>query len=68
LPDTAAWLDALAPVVGLSDPEFSSAMIKGDSDSGMVFYAVTGSVDVTLDGLAARFVPTEETTQEAGGN
>lgn len=65
LPDTAAWLDALAPVVGLSDPEFSSAIIKGDSESGLVFYAVTGSVDVTFDGLAMRFAPTEEPTEEA---
>ena len=64
LPDTAAWLDALATVVGFTNPEFSSATIKA-AESGTVYYSVTGSVGVTFDGLSLRFVPTDESTEEA---
>jgi len=62
LPDTAAWLDALEPVHGLRNAQFSSALISQNAESGVVYYTVTGSVDVTYDGLAMRFVPTDDET------
>lgn len=64
LPDTAQWLDALAEVTGLSNPMFSSAQIKG-TESGVVYYEVTGTVDVTFDGLSMRYFPVDETAETA---
>jgi uncharacterized protein (DUF58 family) len=57
-------LDALEPVFGLKNAQFSSALIAQNSESGVVYYTVTGSVDVTYDGLAMRFVPTDDQTAE----
>lgn len=57
-PDTATWLDGLASVRGLSDPWFSSASIA--SLNNVTYYAVTGTVYVTYEGLALRFVPVDE--------
>ena len=65
LPDTAAWLDGLAAVPGLADPWFTSAGLQSQNDIG--YYAVTGTVNVTYEGLAMRFVPTEEPADEPTG-
>lgn len=58
LPDTAGWLDGLASVTGLSDPWFNSAQLRSEND--VVHFVVTGTVSVTVDGLALRFLPTGE--------
>lgn len=58
LPDTAAWLDGLDSVEGFSKAWFSAASVN--EENGIVHYVVSGSVDVTYDALALRFLPTEE--------
>lgn len=58
LPDTAAWLEGLDAVEGLSNPWFTAATVS--EENGVVHYVVSGSVDVTLDALAMRFLDTEE--------
>ncbi len=53
VPDTAAWLDALASVPGLSNPWASS--VTASEDNGSVFYTVSLSVQLTDKALAHRF-------------
>lgn len=58
LPDTAAWLEGLDAIEGLSNAWFTSATLS--EENGIVHYVVSGSVDVTFDALALRFLDTEE--------
>lgn len=58
LPDTAAWIDGLDKVKGLSNAWFTSAAIS--EENGVVHYVVSGSVDISVDALALRFLKTEE--------
>lgn len=53
VPDTAAWLDALAGVPGFSQPWASSATVT--EENGKVFYTVAVTVNLTKDALAQRF-------------
>ena len=62
LPDTAAWMDGLAVVNGLSDPWFTTAVLGSQNE--VTHYAVNGTINVTYDALALRFLPVEETTAE----
>lgn len=58
LPDTAAWVDAVEPLPGLSDPWFTSAT-RTDED-GSLYYLVQGTVNVETSALAGRFIEQEE--------
>jgi Tfp pilus assembly protein PilN len=58
VPDTAAWVDALASVPGFVDPWVSSVSVT--EEDGAVYYSVTSTVQLTDQTLANRFVPTEE--------
>jgi Tfp pilus assembly protein PilN len=58
VPDTSAWLDALASVPGFADPWVSSVSVT--EEDGSVYYSVTSTVQLTEQTLANRFVPTEE--------
>jgi hypothetical protein len=57
LPDTSAWLVALASVPGFVHPLFSTqTLTQGD---GVSYYQVTATVQVTDQAFANRFVPTK---------
>ncbi|RMI13099.1 fimbrial assembly protein [Cellulomonas triticagri] len=58
LPDTAAWIDAIEGVSGMSNPWFSSASIS--EEDGVVFYQVQASVDLLPSALSGRFEPEVE--------
>lgn len=58
LPDTATWIDNLAAVPGFSDPWFGSAQVS--DEDGIVYYSVTGTVNVNEQAYAERFVVVEE--------
>ncbi len=58
VPDTAAWLEALATVPGFSDPWVSSVTVT--EREGTVFYSVTGSVQLDATTFAGRFIEDEE--------
>lgn len=58
LPDTATWIDGLEGVRGFSDPWFGSAQVA--DEEGVTYYSVTGTVHVTQDAYAQRFVAEEE--------
>lgn len=61
VPDTAAWVDGLTTVPGLTDAWFSAATLTESED--LAYYAVTGTVNVNADALSERFVITEEEQQ-----
>lgn len=63
-PDTSAWLDGLESVRGLADPWFSASALSSKND--VVYYAVTGTVNVTVEGLSLRFVPGDEVDEATG--
>ena len=60
VPDTAAWLDQLATVPGFADPYVSSVQVT--ESEGVVYYQVTGTVQVSDVAYADRFIPVEETS------
>lgn len=53
VPDTAAWIDGLNSVPGLADAWFSSASVT--EVDGVVFYSVSGTVQVHADARTQRF-------------
>jgi Tfp pilus assembly protein PilN len=53
VPDTAAWLDALAAVPGFTNPWASS--VSATEEDGEVFYTVSLTVQLTDEALAHRF-------------
>lgn len=57
LPDTAAWLDGLASIPGFSDAWFSSATVS--EEEGLVYYAVSATVQINEQAFAGRFDETE---------
>lgn len=57
VPDTAAWIDGLNSVPGLADAWFSSASVT--EVDGVVFYSVSGTVQVHADARSGRFTTTE---------
>lgn len=65
LPDTAAWLEGLAGVEGLSDPWFSSAQVT--ESEGVTYYQVSGTVQVTDAAYADRFTVQDEAPAAATG-
>jgi Tfp pilus assembly protein PilN len=58
VPDTAAWIDALASVPGFSDPWVSTVAVG--QEEGAPFYTVSTSVQLTDATLAHRFLDTEQ--------
>lgn len=62
VPDTAQWVEGLAAVPGLTNAWFSSATITEDEE--LAYYSVSGTVQITVDARADRFVPTETTEGE----
>lgn len=58
LPDTAAWVTAIEPLPGLSEPWFSSA--TRTEEDGVTFYTVEGTVNVESTALTQRFVEQED--------
>ncbi|MBO1750449.1 fimbrial assembly protein [Actinotalea sp. BY-33] len=56
LPDTADWLEQLAQVPGFSDPWLGSAQITDESG---VYYQLTGTVQITDEAYAQRFIDEE---------
>lgn len=63
LPDTAAWIERLEQVENFQDAYVTAAMrTEGTQDSwaGVLYYEVTGTVEVSVEALANRFAPTEE--------
>ncbi|VTR75590.1 PilN domain-containing protein [Cellulomonas hominis] len=58
LPDTAAWIDAIETVPGLTNPWFSSATLS--EEEGVVYYQVTATVDLLPSALSGRFEPEAE--------
>lgn len=65
LVDTAAWMDAVEQVPGLSDPWFTQATIT--DEGGQVYYQVTGTVQVNDVALAHRF-QSDDAAQQASGD
>ncbi len=59
VPDTAAWLDALASVTGFQNPWVSTVTVT--EEDGSTYYSISSTVQLTTDSFALRFVPTEET-------
>jgi len=59
IPDTSAWIDALASVPGFSDPWVSSVAVTQEDDS--IFYTVSSTVQLTDAAYAHRFAATEGT-------
>ncbi|MCL3862844.1 PilN domain-containing protein [Actinotalea sp. K2] len=57
VPDTAAWLDNLDAVTGFSDPWISSSQVTEDEG---VYFIVSGSVQITEDAYAQRFIDIDE--------
>lgn len=55
LPDTAAWMDEIETVDGLSNPWFSSASMT--ERDGVIFYQVEATVDLLPSALSGRFEP-----------
>lgn len=55
LPDTAAWIDAIETVPGLTNPWFSSATLS--EEEGVVYYQVAATVDLLPSALSGRFDP-----------
>lgn len=58
VPDTAAWIDALAAIPGLKDPWFTTAVFTEGEEGA--YYSVSGTVQVDATALAKRFADTEE--------
>lgn len=58
LPDTSAWMEALAGVPGLSDPWFTSAQLA--QENGITYFQLNGSVRVSDAAFAERFAAAEE--------
>ncbi|WP_250442755.1 PilN domain-containing protein [Actinotalea sp. C106] len=56
LPDTADWIEQLAEVPGFTDPWLSSAQITDESG---VYYQLSGTVQITEDAYAQRFIDEE---------
>lgn len=59
IPNTAAWVEALATVPGFSDPWVSSVSVT--DEDGSVFYTVSSTVQLSDAVFAHRFVATEGT-------
>ncbi|WP_149204840.1 PilN domain-containing protein [Actinotalea subterranea] len=58
LPDTSQWVEQLAGVRGFTNPWFSSAQLA--DDDGTIYYQVSGTILLTADAYAERFVAEEE--------
>lgn len=63
LPDTAEWVANLEDVPGFTDPWFTSATAA--EEDGNAYFAVSGTVYLTADAYAERFVPEDEATAPA---
>lgn len=66
VPNTAAWLSALATVPGFQDAYFTSATVA--EFEGKVFYTVTSTVEVNDSAFSNRFALTDPNAAEGEGN
>jgi Tfp pilus assembly protein PilN len=64
LPDTAQWVESLAAVPGLTNAWFSSATITEEEE--LAYYSVNGTVQITVDARANRFVEAEPAAETEG--
>lgn len=66
VPNTAAWLTALATIPGFQNPYFSAAAIT--EAEGGTMYTVTSSVEVNDSAFSNRFAPVDPDAAEGEGN
>jgi Tfp pilus assembly protein PilN len=64
VPDTAQWVEGLAAVPGLTNAWFSSATIAEEEE--LAYYSVSGTVQITTEARADRFVEAEAATETEG--